>query len=119
HQLFDGSSLLDIDASRGLLRGALKAPPLSELASGMLHVALCLLLREHGLFDAHAAVACLEDRALFVTGDAGSGKTTTLLALLRAGATYLGDDRVLLRNAPAGVELLGYPRDFHLTLETL
>jgi len=85
----------------------------------MLQVAFCLLLREQGLFDAHAAVACMGDRALFVIGDAGSGKTTTLLALLQAGATYLGDDRVLLRSAPAGVELLGYPRDFHLTQQTL
>jgi hypothetical protein len=119
HRLTDGQSLLEIDPPAGRMMGWLRGPPVSELARGMQHVSFCLLLRERGLFDAHAAVACRADRAVLLLGDAGSGKTTTLLALLSAGGSYLGDDRVLLRRASSGVELLGYPRDFHLAPQTL
>lgn len=119
HRLSDGTSLLEIAPSKGILRGSLAALPLSELACGMLHVAFCLMLRGQGMFDAHAAVACFEEHALVLLGDAGAGKTTTLLSLLAAGATYLGDDRVLLREGSRDIQLLGYPRDFHVSPDTL
>jgi hypothetical protein len=89
--------------------------------SGMLHAALCLYLRERGLFELHAAGLHADDGARLVIGNAGSGKTSTAIALLHAGCQYLGDDRVLIRRSPDerdAVELRAYPRAFHLALAT-
>lgn len=118
YQLMGGQAAVEIEPRLGRLRARLRAP-VTELANGMLHVGFCLLLRELGLFDVHAAVACWRGHAFVVLGDAGAGKTTTLLGLMAAGASYLGDDRVLLREHEGGVELLGYPRDFHVAAATL
>lgn len=118
HLLSDGGSLVEVRPRSGQLQATVRVP-VTELASGMLHVGFCLLLREYGVFDAHAATALWKHRTLVVLGDAGAGKTTTLLGLMAAGASYLGDDRVLIRSYAGGVELLGYPRDFHLAPQTL
>jgi hypothetical protein len=91
---------------------------LPVLTGGMQHAALALLLREFGVFDLHAAGVVCNEHALLIVGDAGAGKTTTALSLLASGCHYLGDDRVLLRAVPEGVELLSYPREFHVSAAT-
>jgi hypothetical protein len=118
----DGEHLLEAFESRievkprlGSMVGRLVEGTPPELIRGMQHIALALLLREASIFDLHAATACTNERGLVVVGDSGSGKTTLLLALLEAGLNYLGDDRLLFRTTPETVELLGYPREFHLS----
>lgn len=118
HLLTDGVSWVEVAPREARLSGQV-AVPVTEVPSGMLHVAFCILLRERGVFEIHAAVACVRDKALVIIGDAGAGKTTTLLALLRAGASFLGDDRALVRASDDDVELLAYPREFHVTPRTL
>lgn len=119
HRLSDGKSWIDVDAARSRLSGVLFEPERSNITSGMQHVALSLLLRGTGAFELHAAGAWSEDRAFVVLGDAGAGKTSTLLALLSAGAEYMGDDRLLLRALGGAIELLAYPREFHISARTL
>lgn len=93
---------------------------------GLLHASLCLLLRERGLFELHAAAVRDDDgdhpSARLIVGHAGAGKTSCALMMLAAGSRYLGDDRVLLRRdgaiEPSRVELCAYPRTFHVPLAT-
>lgn len=119
HVLSDGRSRLEVFPRLGRMQGRLFDRDMLELSSGMQHIALSLLLRERGVFDAHAATACSGDRALVVLGDSGAGKTTLLLAFMELGCGFLGDDRLLFRKESEGVELLAYPREFHLTARTV
>jgi hypothetical protein len=118
HVLSDGNSRLDVSPRLGRLSGVIFERDALEISSGMQHIALSLLLRERGVFDAHAATACTKNRALVVLGDSGAGKTTLLLALMAAGCSFLGDDRLLFRAARGRVELLAYPREFHVAQKT-
>jgi hypothetical protein len=55
-----------------------------------------------GMVTAHAAAALDPvGRAVLLLGDKGAGKTSTLLALLRHGYRFLGDDQVVLAADPA------------------
>ena len=118
--LDDGSSRAEVRATDVLVELALVDAELGAFASGLVGAAVLLALREHELFDLHAAaVVDAAGRGLLVAGDSGAGKTTTTLALLEAGAAYVGDDRVLLRGDDAEVEVLGWPREFHLGAATL
>ncbi|HEY4157337.1 MAG TPA: hypothetical protein VGM29_04535, partial [Polyangiaceae bacterium] len=119
YALYDGQSLINVEPVAGRMSGTLFRPDPAAVSAGMQHIALSLLLRERSIFDAHAAVACDDDRAFLLVGDSGSGKTTTLLGLLDAGFKFLGDDRVLLRPQDGLPELLAYPREFHVTPKTL
>jgi hypothetical protein len=44
----------------------------------------------------HAGVVALEGRGMVLVGESGAGKTSTVAALLRQGATYLSDEVALL-----------------------
>lgn len=77
--------------------------------------ALLAALRPRGLFHLHAAALVLEDgRPVLVAAPGGSGKSTLAAALVLAGASYLGDDAVLVAVRGGALRLLGLPRDFHL-----
>lgn len=119
HVLSDGESRLEVFPRLGCLSGRLFDGEKAQLAAGMQHIGLSLLLRERGVFDAHAAVACTKERAFVILGDSGAGKTTLLLALMTLGCDFLGDDRLLFRASDAGIELLAYPREFHVTPKTM
>lgn len=119
HVLSDGESRLEVFPSAGRLSGKLFEGSTSQLSSGMQHIALSLLLRERGVFDAHAATACTNSRAYVLLGDSGAGKTTLLLALMGLGCDFLGDDRLLFRMRASNIELLAYPREFHVGPKTM
>jgi len=91
-----------------------------ELRMGGL-VALSIALRLDGLHHLHAAAATTAagTRVLLV-GGSGSGKTTTLLGLISAGAKPTADDVVFLqRRADGSPRALGHPRTYHVTPQTL
>jgi len=119
HVLSDGQSQLEVFPRLGRMSGAVFEGAQSDLSAGMQHIALSLLLRERGIFDVHAATACTDTRALVILGDSGAGKTTLLLSLMELGCDFLGDDRLLFRSLNEGIELLAYPRAFHLSPATL
>lgn len=102
---------LEVDIAEGAESDALTA--------GLVHMALLHALRVHGMMELHAAGAIVEGAPVLLVGASGSGKTTTLLALLEGGARFLGDDRVLLRRVGGELELLAYPRAFHVAGATL
>jgi hypothetical protein len=119
HVLSDGESRISVSPSLGRMQGEIFQHARTDLAGGMQHIGLSLLLRERGIFDLHAATACTKSRALALIGDSGAGKTTLLLSLMGVGCDFLGDDRLLFRAVRGGTELLAYPREFHLSPSTL
>lgn len=54
----------------------------------------------HGLQLIHAAALSSDGRGVLITGQGGTGKSSTALACLQAGMGYVGDDYVLLSRQP-------------------
>lgn len=86
-----------------------------------LYVLVSLALRAHGVFYVHAALVQPPDLPpLLLLGESGSGKSTTTLNLMRAGARWWSDDACLIWGAPdSRVMISGIARPFHLTSNTL
>ena len=73
-------------------------------------ISLAPLYRRRGWFPLHAFAAAAPDgRVALITGDMGSGKTTTGLALLSAGWKLLSNDSPLLTIQKDNVVVLAYP----------
>ena len=56
-----------------------------------------------GHFVLHASAALLDDRLVAVCGASGAGKTTTVRALVRAGAVPVSEDKLVVRSTEAGI----------------
>lgn len=82
-----GEAFLEVDGRREDLRGH----PRRELQATQL-IAQALMDRVEAFTVLHAAVLGQEAGALALSGPPGSGKTTTAIALLEAGWSYLSDD---------------------------
>ncbi len=83
------------------------------------HYTLLELLKGRNMFPLHAAALELQGRGVLISGGHGSGKTTGLLSLLRAGYRYLADEHVLLRDTSAAQELLAAPMKIEVTDDTI
>jgi hypothetical protein len=76
-----------------------------------------LIMWMKGVFGLHASAFTYKGTGVLVAGWARSGKTTSLLAFMAQGASYIGDDRVYLRVGENDLYGLGQPialRDSHL-----
>ena len=78
---------------------------------------LAALLRHRGLLVLHANAVQTPDGVVVIGGDSGSGKSTTLAALLRRGCRMLSDDVTALRpgDAPGVIEVVPGAAQIHLT----
>ncbi len=82
----------------------------------MLTLSSAFLLGRMGRTLLHAgAVVGPDGRAWLLVGDSRSGKTSTVLTLIRAGWPVLSDDHVVVSSGSGGViEVEGWPRTFHV-----
>jgi hypothetical protein len=71
--------------------------------------ALPPLLRRRGYYMLHGFALVRSGRAILLVGQSHSGKTTTGLALLRAGGAFLSNDTVVLQDRPEGIYALPFP----------
>ncbi|MEX0761517.1 MAG: hypothetical protein WD208_11430 [Dehalococcoidia bacterium] len=78
-------------------------------------VAMLMALRSHGLYGLHANALVLANTRALLVGDSGCGKTTTTLALIRAGWSYLSDDALMIRAVDGGAEVMAFRRGFSST----
>ena len=121
--LSDGWSTVHVERDRALVRADVDPRSLADgyaFGQTTLFIAVVLALRAHGRFHLHAGGAVLPSgRGVLVAGEGGSGKTSTIMALLSAGAEYVSDDSVLLMRDGGAVAALGLPSLFHLGDATL
>lgn len=105
-------ALVTVDLANSRLDGAVTQQCLEAYGvfEDVLMITLAPLYRRRGWFPLHAFAALAPDgRAALITGDIGSGKTTTGLALLNAGWKLLSNDSPLLQLVDGRVEVLAYP----------
>lgn len=78
---------------------------------------LAALLRHNGLLVLHASAVAAPDGVIVIGGESGTGKSTTLAALLDRGCRMVSDDVTALRpgGAPGSVEVLPGAAQTHLT----
>jgi hypothetical protein len=85
-----------LDLDRGTLEVVCTRAQEARLYDGCVLPLLCELLGHHGHYVVHAASLALEREGehvgILLAGPSGAGKTTTALALARAGMTLLADD---------------------------
>lgn len=120
--LTDGVSWIRVSTDGRLIEATVDARSLADgysFAHTTFFIAVMVALRSHGLFHLHAALVRWQSRGVMVVGEGGAGKTTSTLALMQAGADWLGDDAVLLcrrRGAPIALRI---PKPFHVGEATI
>ncbi len=104
--------LCTVDLAQGALTGAVTRACLEKYGAfeDVLMIALAPLYRRRGWFPLHAfAGLAPSGLAALISGQMGSGKTTTGLALLSAGWKLLSNDSPLLTSQNNRVQVLAYP----------
>lgn len=112
----EGSSILRLPSDGRTIEGRITALSLKDEYSfthATLFIALVLALRHRRLFHLHAGAVENAGRVILIPGASGNGKSSTTMALVAAGWSYVGDDAVLLRAADP-IEILAVPKLFHL-----
>jgi hypothetical protein len=72
--------------------------------------ALAAQVASDGWCRMHAAAVAVDGRGILVVGGPGSGKSSTVVQMLARGASYIANDRLLVRAAPDGnVMVRGLP----------
>jgi hypothetical protein len=78
-----------------------------------------LLLQRNKLLVHAGSVAARNGHALLFVGLSGSGKTTSCIALTRAGFRFIADDLVVLSHADGRVIVEGIRENMNLTKQTI
>jgi hypothetical protein len=89
----------------------------AALARHLTDQVLAAVLRHRGLLVLHANAVETSDGVIVIGGESGTGKSTTLAALLDRGCRMLSDDVTALRpsGTPGSVEVLPGAAQTHLT----
>jgi hypothetical protein len=104
--------LITVDLDHQRLVGAVTRNTLEAYGAfeDVMMISLAPLYRRRGWFPLHAFAALAPNgQVALITGEMGSGKTTTGLALLSVGWKLLSNDSPLLRWQNGQVEVLAYP----------
>lgn len=101
HKFFTWHIQIELEESQIHVRCSLT--PLSSyiLHSALLEPLLVYHLAQCGFAPLHAACVELKGRSWIIAGDPGSGKTTLMLRYLSAGARYVTDEIVFLKDGHA------------------
>lgn len=110
---------LRIDLDRATIQGEIISGAITTYGvfEDLAAIGLSPLLRRRGKFMIHAFAAAYQGRAALLVGSIGSGKTTTGIALVRAGWQLLSNDSPLIDAATTNI--LSYPGLLSAYPETL
>jgi hypothetical protein len=118
----DDASQILVPLDGGPIVGRMHASSTSDRAALrlMLDLVLTMAVRARAIFHLHAGGVVRGDTCILLSGESGTGKTSSTLALVEAGWSYLSDDSVFLRTGLDGAVHVAAPRrPFHLTEATL
>ena len=121
--LFSGDSSIVLDTISGTATAHIVdtfwTSPLAHQRELFL-ISMLMLLQPKGVHGLHAVGLVNSDVGVLIVGDSGSGKTTTGLALIRNGWSYLSDDAIGLRGVPGTNEVaaMALRRGFSCTRES-
>jgi len=121
HVEFNVLGRLSISPDHRRADGFLVRPPSPEqdIRINLMHFALVELLKFLDVYTIHASALERDGRGILIPGHSGQGKTTTCIALLRAGYRCLADDHPLLRREQDGLRLLAFPEKMDVTEQTV
>ena len=115
-RVYSSAFVLEMEGNEFLLRvapavGARSHPCPNALENGLRALLAELCKRDENSMMLHAAAVALDDTsgAWIAPGASGTGKTTLCRVLQAEGGLVLGDDLILLRNAPEGLMVEGSP----------
>lgn len=107
----DAVSQLDLSNSTGIVRtGASFWKKTAKSQQEFLMLSLIWLLHRHGLYALHANGLVKDNFGILLTGNSGSGKSTTSLSLIRQGWSYQSDDAILLKARAGGIESIAFQK---------
>jgi|ERR1700733_1703637 len=87
----------------------------------LLTIGLLETLKRFARFPLHAGGLARNGRGILLPGSSGAGKSTTTVALVRAGFDFLADDTVFLTPTPgreSGILVHGFPDQIDVTGQT-
>jgi hypothetical protein len=93
-RLWDGKGLNLAQSGSELRVWSHENPEAPERIQWIVGAGFCAVLLRRGTIPWHAAALALDDKAILIMGDSGTGKSTTAMALIAAGARLLADDLV-------------------------
>jgi hypothetical protein len=98
-------ALVRLDLAAGIASICFSSAPNAEsdLAPGLVSLALLELASHRGLFGLHAAAVARDGVGYLLPGASGSGKTSLCLTLVREGFHYLSDDFILMAAGADGL----------------
>lgn len=98
---------LDLHYNNGMLNEDILFVLLTEVI-----LKICM---QNGFVPYHASSIAFNNTAIVLLGNAGIGKTTTVLNLIKEGYTFLGDDKVLIKNNL----VYSFPKPINITCHSL
>jgi hypothetical protein len=84
------------------------------ILNDLLMAPLMEMLKCRGFFGLHAAALAKGGEGYLFPGDAGSGKTTIALSLVKQRLQYLADDKLLVKGEDNGLVALAFVRHFNI-----
>lgn len=107
----DGTRFVVNGAATRIWGTAGDSQTMEDLATYFLGPAMGFLLRRRGITALHASAVCIDGKAIVLTGEAGSGKSTTAAALALRGAPVLCEDIAPIEEVDGGFTIeVGHPR---------
>ncbi len=75
-------------------------------------------LHDQDWFLFHAGIVIHKDETILVVGDGGAGKTSYILGAMAAGASFVANERCLLKTSPGGIKCFPFPQQIFVGLGT-